>query len=83
MPSAAARRQYSGPALFSFGFRPFFLGAALWAVLAVPLWLWVHLGGPAGATPVDRDWHVHEMLFGYVGGVIAGPAATGATCRWR
>jgi len=72
MPSAAARRQYSGPALFSFGFRPFFLGAALWALLAVPLWLWVHLGGPAGEAPVDRDWHVHEMLFGYVGGVIAG-----------
>lgn len=71
MTSAAARRQYSGPALFSFGFRPFFLGAAIWAVLAVPLWLWVHLGGSTGA-PIDRDWHVHEMLFGYVGGVIAG-----------
>lgn len=72
MPSAAARRQYAGPALFSFGFRPFFLGAALWALLAVPLWLWIHLGGPAGAVSVDRDWHVHEMLFGYVGGVVAG-----------
>ena len=35
MTSAAARRQYSGPALFSFGFRPFFLGAAIWAVLAL------------------------------------------------
>ncbi|MDP1737585.1 MAG: NnrS family protein [Caulobacter sp.] len=71
MTSAAARRQYSGPALFSFGFRPFFLGAAVWAVLAVPLWLWAHLGGSTGAL-IDRDWHVHEMLFGYVGGVIAG-----------
>jgi uncharacterized protein involved in response to NO len=69
MPSAAARRQYTGPALWSFGFRPFFLGAAAWAATAVPLWLWVHLGGP---PPLDRDWHVHEMLFGYVGGVIAG-----------
>lgn len=71
MPSAAARRSFTGPALLSFGFRPFFLGAALWAALAVPLWLWVHLG--AGVAPsIDRDWHVHEMLFGYVGGVIAG-----------
>ncbi len=69
MPSAAARRQYTGPALLSFGFRPFFLGAAVWSVPAVPLWLWVHLGG---SGPFDRDWHVHEMLFGYVGGVIAG-----------
>lgn len=69
MPSAAARRRYTGPALLSFGFRPFFLGAALWAVVAVPLWLWVHLGGDGA---LDRDWHVHEMLFGYVGGVVAG-----------
>lgn len=72
MTSAAARRQYTGPALFSFGFRPFFLGAAIWAVVAVPLWLWVHLGGPGGGASIDRDWHLHEMLFGYVGGVIAG-----------
>ncbi len=71
MPSAAARRRYTGPALLSFGFRPFFLGAAVWAVIAVPLWLWVHLGGQGGPS-VDRDWHVHEMLFGYVGGVVAG-----------
>lgn len=69
MPSAAARRQYTGPALLSFGFRPFFLGAAVWAVIAVPLWLAAFLGD--AALP-DRDWHVHEMLFGYVGGVIAG-----------
>ena len=69
MPSAAARRRHTGPALLSFGFRPFFLGAAVWAAIAGPLWLWVHLGG---LGPFDRDWHVHEMLFGYVGGVIAG-----------
>lgn len=71
MPSAAARRRYTGPALFSYGFRPFFLGAGLWAVVAVPLWLWAHLGGSGGPS-VDRDWHVHEMLFGYVSGVVAG-----------
>lgn len=70
MPSAAARRAYRGPALFSFGFRPFFLGAAVWAASAVPLWVWSYLGG--GAMVVDRDWHVHEMLFGYLAGVAAG-----------
>lgn len=69
MPSAAARRQHHGPALLSFGFRPFFLGAAVWAAIALPLWLWVYFGGQGR---FDRDWHVHEMLFGYVGGVIAG-----------
>ena len=72
MPSAATRRSYTGPAIFSFGFRPFFLGVAVWSVLAVPLWLLVHLGGGAGALSIDRDWHVHEMLFGYVAGTIAG-----------
>jgi len=62
-----------GSALFSYGFRPFFLGAALFAGIAVPTWL-VLL---AGIIHVDfgypsRDWHVHEMVFGFLPGVIAG-----------
>ena len=32
-------RAWRGPALFSFGFRPFFLGATLWAALAMALWV--------------------------------------------
>lgn len=69
----AQRPPYAGPALFSYGFRPFFLGATLFALGVVPLWLlaWrgaVALGGPF--HPVD--WHVHEMLFGYAGAVVAG-----------
>jgi uncharacterized protein involved in response to NO len=75
MPSAAVRRRYTASALLSFGFRPFFLGAAVWAVIAVPLWLAAFFGG---AGLLDRDWHVHEMLFGYVGGVIAGFLLTAA-----
>lgn len=68
-----ARTSYAGPALFSYGFRPFFLAGGLFAALAVPLWMAVwtgrtQLGGPFG--PVD--WHIHEMLFGYVGAVLAG-----------
>lgn len=73
MPSAATRRAYRGPALFSFGFRPFFLGAGIWAAVSVPVWIWSHLGGGGGAAmSFGRDWHVHEMLFGYLGGVVAG-----------
>lgn len=66
-------RRYSGPALFSFGFRPFFLASAVWAVVAVPIWIVsLTLGdGMVGATD-GRAWHIHEMLFGYLGGVIAG-----------
>src|ERR1043166_6319877 len=37
-------RSHAGPALLSAGFRPFFLGAAIWAALAVPLWLAVFAG---------------------------------------
>lgn len=71
MSTAASGRAYSGPALFSFGFRPFFLFAALWAAVAVPLWL-LGMGGVETFAGFDRDWHVHEMLFGYLAGVVAG-----------
>jgi uncharacterized protein involved in response to NO len=35
--SAALRRRldYVGPAIFSYGFRPFFLGGAIWAALSI------------------------------------------------
>ena len=35
---------YDGPALFSYGFRPFFLGAALFAGVAVPAWILIVTG---------------------------------------
>ncbi|MBR0934243.1 NnrS family protein [Bradyrhizobium jicamae] len=66
-------RTYQGPALFSYGFRPFFLFGAAYAGVIIPLWLVVftgHITLPTAFAP--RDWHVHEMLFGYVGAVIAG-----------
>lgn len=66
-------RAYQGPALFSYGFRPFFLFAAIYAGLTVPLWLAVFAGEARIPTAFAvRDWHVHEMLFGYVSAVIAG-----------
>ena len=68
MNTAADRRAYRGPALFSMGFRPFFLFSALWSAIAAPLWVHAFLTGGA----VGLDWHVHEMLFGYTGGVVVG-----------
>lgn len=69
----AKTANYTGPALFSYGFRPFFLGAAMFALLAVPVWMLTYtgrltLGGPF--SPID--WHIHEMLFGYTSAVLAG-----------
>lgn len=72
MDATAKRlRAYQGPALFSFGFRPFFLFSALWAALVVPLWTLAYMGLLPAAF-ASRDWHVHEMLFGYLAGVVAG-----------
>ncbi len=74
MPAALARRRdYAGPALFSYGFRPFFLGGALWAALSVLLWLPQYAGMlslPTALSPLD--WHAHEMIWGYGAAVIAG-----------
>jgi uncharacterized protein involved in response to NO len=67
--SAERYRAYEGPPLFAMGFRPFFLFGALFAALALPLWI---VGFHGWIPNITRDWHVHEMLFGYLGAVIAG-----------
>uniref|UniRef100_B0SV95 NnrS family protein n=1 Tax=Caulobacter sp. (strain K31) TaxID=366602 RepID=B0SV95_CAUSK len=79
MSTAATRRAYRGPALFSFGFRSFYLLGALWSALVVPLWLWSYMGGGPGM--LTRDWHVHEMLFGFLAAVVAGFLTT-AVPNW-
>ncbi len=62
-----------GPALFERGYRPMFLGAALFAGAALPIWLaMLALGLELPSHLAPRDWHVHEMVFGYVGAVLAG-----------
>jgi uncharacterized protein involved in response to NO len=74
MPAALARRRdYAGPALFSYGFRPFFLAAGAWAAFGILLWLPQYLGWFALPTRFGAlDWHIHEMLYGYVAATIAG-----------
>ena len=63
----------TAPVLFSYGFRPFFLGAAICAVVTMILWI----SSLAGFAAVAEDygpahWHAHEMLFGYSSAVLAG-----------
>ncbi|MEZ5855868.1 MAG: NnrS family protein [Hyphomicrobiaceae bacterium] len=71
--SAAQIRSYKGPALLSYGFRPFFLLGAAWAALALPVFL-LELEGyfalPSTLSPVA--WHAHEMVFGYAPAIAAG-----------
>jgi uncharacterized protein involved in response to NO len=66
-------RNYQGPAILSYGFRPFFLLGSVYAGAMIPVWLCVFEGSlqlPTAFGP--RDWHVHEMLFGYVAAVVGG-----------
>ncbi len=66
-------RAWRGPALLSFGFRPFFLLGALWAALAMALWVAMLAGELTLPTAFDPvSWHAHEFLFGYLGAIIAG-----------
>lgn len=60
-------------AFLTVGFRPFYLGASLFAALAIPLWVAIHLtgNGPATSYP-EIAWHQHEMLFGFAPAVIGG-----------
>lgn len=62
-----------GWAPFGLGFRPFFLGAGVHAVLLMALWLLALAGLYAPpAAYAATVWHAHEMLFGFAGAVIAG-----------
>jgi uncharacterized protein involved in response to NO len=60
-------------ALLSYGFRPFFLAAALWACLAMVPWIGLLSGSWTFATGYGAiAWHAHEFLFGYIGAVMTG-----------
>jgi len=66
-------RSWRGPAVLSYGFRPMFLGAGVWAAVAMGLWVAMHGGAvalPTRFAPVD--WHAHELLFGFLPAVLAG-----------
>lgn len=65
--------RHTGPVLLSYGFRPFFLGAAASAVLAMVLWIGALVAGlPLGGAYGMVAWHGHEMLFGFGAAVLGG-----------
>lgn len=73
MATMSQLRAYQGHPLLSYGFRPFFLFGALYAALAVLAWLPMFHGELALASAFSPlDWHVHEMLYGYLPAVITG-----------
>lgn len=74
-PDPASRVPYAGHPVFALGFRPFYLLAAAFAALAMPLWAALMTGilpsahGPALAP---LFWHAHEMVFGFAVAVVVG-----------
>jgi len=74
LPHEESRRQsYDGPAIFSFGFRPFFLGGSIFTACAIVIWIAAYAFAEPliGGRPA-LDWHIHEMLFGFFAAVAAG-----------
>ena len=67
------RRMANSYPFFRGGFRPFFFGGATWAVIAIGLWICSLTGQINLPTALDPlAWHRHEMLFGFVGAIVAG-----------
>lgn len=66
------------PALLRLGFRPFYLLAAVFAALAVPLWIAVYRGAAPPVGNVNLLWHVHEMVYGFAVAVVIGFLFTAA-----
>ena len=64
---------HQGWPLLANGFRPFFLLGSVYAGLAILVWLPVFYGELTLTSAfAPRDWHVHEMLYGYLPAVITG-----------
>src|SRR3954454_21015570 len=66
-------RNFEGWPLFANSFRPFFLLAAIQAGLSILAWLPMFYGELSVTSAfAPRDWHVHEMLYGFLPAVITG-----------
>jgi uncharacterized protein involved in response to NO len=59
-------------ALWDLGFRPFYLLAALFAALSVPLWALQFSGVLTRPWLQGSLWHAHEMVFGYTLAIVVG-----------
>jgi len=60
-------------ALWNLGFRPFYLAAGIFAVVAMAVWTAHFAGWLAGPGYLAHPyWHAHEMIFGYALAVMAG-----------
>lgn len=72
--------QNKPPVILSYAFRPFFILASLYAVLALVLWVVAFHGAswPGAPDGISALWHAREMTLGFAGGVIGGFVLTAA-----
>ncbi len=72
-PGGIPRLRPDAIPVLSYGFRPFFFGAALWAAIAMVLWIGLLSGWWSFANGYGViAWHAHEFLFGYIAAVMTG-----------
>src|SRR3546814_13992604 len=68
--------------IFSVAFRPFFLLGGVWSALALGIWIFAFVSGRSLSGSLSAvDWHLHEMLFGFVMAAIAGFVLTAVANR--
>lgn len=70
-PNQATAKQF---ALFNLGFRPFFLGASIFSVISIAVWMLIYFSylSVSISNISNSQWHAHEMLYGYSMAVVAG-----------
>lgn len=72
----------NGSIFFERAFRSFFLGGALFAVIAMAFWWWQFPTSSAGFSGTSGVyWHAHEMIFGYALATVTGFLLT-AVMNW-
>ncbi|MCL2657967.1 MAG: NnrS family protein [Betaproteobacteria bacterium] len=70
-PTVRPKTPPRGFSLFALAFRPFYMLGAIWAMLAIPLWL-AQYGGLFSLPTPGLYWHAHEMIFGFAAAIIVG-----------
>lgn len=68
-------------ALFTLGFRPFFIGAGTFSVLSIFYWTLVYgFQVPVSTSSLSLfEWHAHQMIYGFGMAVVAGFLLTAIT----
>ena len=75
-------RMAAAPPILRGGFRPFFFLGSAWAALALAVWIAAFVAGTPLPSAFDAlSWHRHEMLFGFVGAIVAGREVLAAKNR--